>query len=113
MGATPPVPDFVQLGAEARARLAAMRATEAADPVATLAGNPDEGLLYYQEHEGEEDEVDELSEEEEVVVEPSQTDHLNKSLLESFKAPRPACLEPMCRSPRPRAPSLQPHAPSL
>ena len=86
MGATPPVPDFVQLGAEARARLAAMRATEAAGPEATLAGNPDEGLLYYQEHGGEEDEVDELSEEEGEVVEPSQTDHLNKSLLESFKA---------------------------
>ena len=69
MGATPPVPDFVQLGVEARARLAAMRATEAAGPAATLAGNPDEGLLSYQEHEGEEDEVDEVSETEEVVVE--------------------------------------------
>jgi hypothetical protein len=84
------VPDVVQLGAEARARLAAMRATEAAGPAAALVGNPDEGLLYYQEHDGEDDEVDEGSEEWEdegkEEEELSQTDHLNKSLLESFKA---------------------------
>ena len=93
--ATPLVPGVVQLGAEARARLAAMRATEAAGPTAALAGNPEEGLLNYMRYgvlEGEEDEVEEASEEEASEEEEgeevglSQTDHLNKSLLESFKA---------------------------
>ena len=70
------IPAGISLGAEARARLAARRADEAAGPPAELVGDPDEGLDP-SEHGGGEAAAE---------VERTQTDHLNQSLLASFKA---------------------------
>ena len=95
-----------------------MRASEAAGPAAALAGDPDEGLLSYLEQEGGEDERNE--EEQEGKAQPmelSQTDHLNKALLQSYKV-RPVVHPPLVTWPhvlslQPRVLSLQPHVLSL
>ena len=96
-----------------------MRASEAAGPAAALAGDPDEGLLSYLEQEGGEDERNEEEQEEGKAqpMELSQTDHLNKALLESYKV-RPVVHPPLVTWPhvlslQPRVLSLQPHVLSL
>ena len=96
-----------------------MRASEAAGPAAALAGDPDEGLLSYLEQEGGEDErnEDEQQEGKAQPMELSQTDHLNKALLQSYKV-RPVVHPPLVTWPhvlslQPRVLSLQPHVLSL
>ena len=96
-----------------------MRASEAAGPAAALAGDPDEGLLSYLEQEGGGDERNEAEQQEGKAqpMELSQTDHLNKALLQSYKV-RPVVHPPLVTWPhvlslQPRVLSLQPHVLSL